>query len=75
MPRTIDMTPTWGEIGLIFIRIAMSNEQKALKAGRPEIARAFAMAEALSNVWGELTDEQRTRLEGVIEREQQKGMR
>lgn len=63
------MTPTWGEIGLIFWRLAASNEQTALNAGRPEMARAFAMAEALNQLVGQLSPDQLVLMQGVIERE------
>ena len=50
MPKTIDMTPTWGEVGLIVQRLAFSNEDTALRSIWPEAARAFASAEALNAV-------------------------
>ena len=63
------MTPSWGEIGLLMTRLALSNERRALKAGQEEIARAYGMAEALSSLWGELTDEQRERASATIKAE------
>lgn len=47
---TIDLTPTWGEIGNLYARLAVSNEQKAMEAMRSEVARAFAAAEALQQI-------------------------
>ncbi len=57
-PRTIDMTPTWGEIGLLFMRLALSDERKAVTAMRSELARAMAAAQALTQIESTLTDEQ-----------------
>ena len=37
----IDVTPTWGEIGLLFWRLAMSGERAAVQEMRGEVARAF----------------------------------
>lgn len=48
--NTIDMTPTWGEIGYFYARLAASNEQKAMEPMRSEVARAFAAAEALGQI-------------------------
>jgi hypothetical protein len=73
--ETIDCTPTWGAIGLLMMRLALSNETQALRSGASEFAKAFAMAEGLSSIWGELTDEQRARVEATIQREQAQAMR
>ena len=73
--KTIDITPTWGEIGLLMTRLALSNERAALKAGQGEIARAYGMAEALSDVWGDLTEAQRAKAGAIIEAEAAKVMR
>lgn len=43
---TVDMTPTWGEIGIIACRLAQSGEMRSLRRAWPEVAKAFAMAEA-----------------------------
>ncbi|MBD8483917.1 hypothetical protein [Pseudomonas coleopterorum] len=56
---TIDLTPTWGEIGNIYTRLATSNEQKALEAMHGEAARAFAAAEALQQIQAQLPDDLR----------------
>ena len=74
-PETIDMTPTWGEIGQLMIRLALSKETKAFKAGQSEVARAFAMAQAYTVLYNELTPEQRQRARAIIEREKAIGMR
>lgn len=68
-PETIDMTPSWGEVGLLFFRLATSGEDRALMAGREEFGRAFGMAEALSEMWGDLTPLQRAKAQETIERE------
>ena len=57
--RTIDLTPTWGEVGNIIWRFATSNEQAALKHSHSEFARAFSMAEVFSRVYATLTEEQK----------------
>ncbi len=56
--RTIDMTPTWGEFGNIYTRLAESKEVKAIKGMHSEIARAMAAAQALQAITGTLTKEQ-----------------
>jgi hypothetical protein len=57
-PSTIDMTPTWGEIGLLFMRLALSDERRAVEAMRSEVARAMAAAQALSQIMPTLSEEQ-----------------
>lgn len=52
------MTPTWGEIGLLFMRLAPSDERRAVEAMRSEVARAMAAAQALSQIMPTLSDEQ-----------------
>lgn len=56
--HVIDLTPTWGEIGNIARRFALSQEVKAFKHLEPDIAKAFAMAEALNQIMKTLNDEQ-----------------
>ncbi|KWH50716.1 hypothetical protein [Burkholderia cepacia] len=56
--KTIDLTPTWGEVGLLYARLAASREVKALEHMRPEAARAFAAAQALQAITATLTDAQ-----------------
>jgi hypothetical protein len=55
---TIDMTPTWGQIGAMYVRLAESKEVKAIRAMRSEVARAFSAAQALQAIHSTLTDEQ-----------------
>lgn len=58
MPNTIDITPTWGEIGRLMSLLIRGKEWRALDAARPEIARAFAMAEAIKELRPSLTEAQ-----------------
>lgn len=66
-PETIDLTPTWGEAGLLFYRLAVSKEVKALQAAKSEFARAFAAAQALQAISKTLTDEQSAIVAKTIE--------
>ena len=54
---TIALTPTWGEIGNIVIRLMLTGETAALEHMRTEVARAFAAAEALQQIQAKLPDE------------------
>lgn len=72
MPDTIDMTPTWGEIGLLFMRLALSNETRALEQMKPEVAKAMAAAQALSAIRATLTDEQSKVVSETLQRELKK---
>ena len=56
--NTIVITPTWGEIGNLFMRLALSNEVRAIEAMKSEIAKAMAGAQALIAIQKTLTDEQ-----------------
>lgn len=64
--ETIDLTPTWGEIGLLYTRLAESGETKAITGMRGEVARAFAASQALTAIMGDLPDELRDRARRVI---------
>lgn len=56
MSEQIDLTPTWGEVGNV-IRTAIKRESwDALQKADKEIARAFAMAAALTEVIHGLPD-------------------
>lgn len=57
--ETIDITPTWGNIGALYVRLAESQEVKAIRGMRADVARAFASAEALKAIMSTLNDEQR----------------
>ena len=71
----IDVTPTWGEIGLLFWRLALSGEREAMLEMRHEFARAFAGMEVLSRLLSTLTPEQRAVFDEVWEAEQAKVLR
>ena len=60
MSMNIDMTPSWGEIGLLVKRLAFSAEDRALRHIWPEAAKAFASAQALNDLMPSLSEEQRT---------------
>lgn len=62
--QTIDLTPTWGEFGNIYARLAESGERKAVRAMRSDMARAMASAAALNAIRDTLTDEQ----QGIVSR-------
>lgn len=53
-----DLTPTWGEWGVIYRRFAESREVRALKPLGPDLAKAMAAAQALQDIMGTLTDAQ-----------------
>lgn len=72
---TIDMTPTWGEVGLLFWRLAQSGEREAVKQMRGEVAKAFAGMEVLSRLMSTLTPEQRAVFDEVWQVEQAKVLR
>lgn len=71
-PGTIDLTPTWGDIGLLITRLALSKEVRAIEAARPEIARAFALASALVAINDTLTDEQQALVSAAVDLEMRK---
>ena len=59
--NTVDLTPTWGEIGVIVRRLAFDGKQQtAVKKIWPEAARAFAAAEALQRLMTLLSDDQKS---------------
>ena len=64
--KTIDLTPTWGNIGNIIWHLATSNEQRALKNSRSEHARAFAMAEAFAKLLPDLTEDQKDKASRIL---------
>ena len=58
MSETIDLTPTWSDVGEMYIRFAESDEQAAIRQMAPEIRKAFAIATAAvaaSKDWDEST--------------------
>ena len=64
--KEIDLTPTWGEVGNIIWRFAVSNEQAALSHIHNEFARAFAMAEVFSKLYTSLTEEQKNQASKIL---------
>lgn len=56
--KTIDLTPTWGEWGNIYARLAESGERNAVKALRQDLARAMASCQALQAIKATLNDAQ-----------------
>lgn len=72
MPETIDITPTWGEWGSVYIRLAESGEVDVIRHLRPDLARALAAAEALKELMPTLTEEQSVKVSEVLTRELQK---
>ncbi|EGQ60818.1 hypothetical protein GGI1_02807 [Acidithiobacillus sp. GGI-221] len=58
MSEMIDVTPTWGEFGRMYVHLAESQEVKVIRGLRSEIAKAMAAAEALKAVQGTFTEEQ-----------------
>ncbi len=51
---TIDLTPTWGEVGNILRRLIQGGEVAAIKHMDVDIARAFAAAQALQAIQKDL---------------------
>lgn len=62
----IDLTPTWGEMGLLFMRMALSGQTAVLLNLQPELAKAMAAAEALKTITPSLTDEQNAVVQTVM---------
>lgn len=58
MSEMIDVTPTWGEFGRMYVHLAESQEVKVIRGLRPEVAKAMAAAEALKAVQSTFTEEQ-----------------
>lgn len=57
-PKTIDITPTWGEWANIYRRFAESGETRAVRELRADFAKAMAAAAALNAIRSTFTDEQ-----------------
>lgn len=58
MTQELTPAPTWGEIGNLVMRLALSDEAHAIETMRPEVALAMACAQALVAIKDTLTDEQ-----------------
>lgn len=65
-PVVIDLTPTWGEIGVLMWRLVESKETTALAGMKPEFAKAMAMAQAITELRPSLTEEQQKVLARVL---------
>lgn len=70
--RTVSLALTWGEWGNIFCLLVRDGERKALETLRPDLARAFAFAEAFSQIKSSLTEEQAKQADVVIKEEMRK---
>lgn len=70
--RTIDVTPTWGEWGNLFYQFALLGEEAVLEKMHPDMAKAFAFAEAFKAINASLSHEQNLEAQAVIEAELKK---
>ncbi|MEY2152339.1 hypothetical protein AB7849_15645 [Rhodanobacter sp. 115] len=69
---TIDLTPTWGELGNVYTRMAESGERAAARGMRGEVARAFALAEAFKKIHEALPADLREQAEKIVAAELRK---
>ncbi len=69
---TIDLTPTWGEVGNIVRRLIQGGETKAIEKMDVDLARAFAAAQALQAIQKDLPDDLREKACAVINAEMMK---
>lgn len=65
-PDTLDLTPKWCEVAVIYARVMLSPEWQALETGWPDVARAFAAADALQEVLPTLPQEVRQRVQAKL---------
>lgn len=73
MNMQLNVSLSWGEFGLLFRRVAMTDErQAALMKVWPNAAKAFAAAEALQDVMSLLSDDQKKVVALAMERELRK---
>lgn len=74
IPDTIDFAPTWGEIGILAIRLALSKETAAFAALAPELGKALAIAQAFQalHAAGMSTDEQQAYAQPIMAAERAK---
>ncbi|CZZ74818.1 hypothetical protein [Enterobacter hormaechei] len=56
---SIDITPTWGEVGNIIRRLIRAGELSAFEHMEVEMARAFAACQALQAIQKDLPDDLR----------------
>lgn len=69
---TIDLTPTWGEVGNIIRRLIQGGQVAAIEQMDADIARAFAAAQALQAIQEELPDNLREIACSVVDAEMTK---
>ncbi len=67
--RAIDMTPTWGEWGNLFYQFALLGEEAVLENMHPDMAKAFAFAEAFKAINASLSRKQTRKVRAVLETE------
>ena len=72
LPTKIDLTPTWGQWGTILFRFAVSGKRSALETLRPDMAKAFALAEAFKTIQVGLNSDQLAKANTVIDAEMPK---
>jgi len=60
MNMQVNIAPSWGDVGNIIQRLAVSGERQALQKLWPQAAKAFAAAEALNQVMPLLNEEQKS---------------
>lgn len=70
--ESIDVTPTWGEVGNLFFRLVRAGKGDALEEIMPEVAKAFAIAEAFRAILDSLNGAQALRARDVMLREMEK---
>lgn len=58
--KVIDLTPTWSEVGNIYIHLVESNATQALTNLKPNAQMAFVAATAYQALVKTLTDEQKS---------------
>lgn len=63
---TIDLTPTWGEVGNIVKAMVQRRQWAALEQLMPDLARALACAQALTVVSRTLTDAQQAEVARIL---------
>lgn len=63
---TIDVTPTWGEVGNIYARLAETGERNAARAMHADLAKAFAFAEAFKVILPQLPAELREAAKDIV---------
>jgi hypothetical protein len=63
---TIDVTPTWGEVGNMYKRFAETGEGNAARAMHADLAKAFAFAEAFRVILPQLPGELREAAKDIV---------